>query len=108
MSTARKEQATLNAMEIELLPILRGLQLSIHLGIQHLVIGSDSLLVTTEFAKLGFSKAAIGNITKEAKELITLFNSCAIQYANRSYNAAAHALWISLRRLVYGGVHTQM
>ncbi|KAF5447276.1 hypothetical protein F2P56_032842 [Juglans regia] len=92
MSAAKKEQGGLNAVEIEGLAILHGLQFSNHLGIHNLVIESDSLLVVNEFARQGSSKAAIGNTIKQAKELMRRFSSCVVQYANRSFNAAAHSL----------------
>ncbi|KAG2711399.1 hypothetical protein I3760_04G074800 [Carya illinoinensis] len=96
----------MTAVEVEALAILRGLQFCIHLGIQNLVIESDSLLVVNEFNRQGSSQATFGNVVSEAKELMTCFSTYQVQHVIRSCNSAAHSLakfGLSVRILAYGG-----
>lgn len=80
MSVAKRELATMKILEVEGIAILRGLQFSMHLGIHHLIIESDSLLVINELQKTEDSNAIFGNIIKEVKRLMEQFHSCVCQH----------------------------
>ncbi|XP_042972974.1 uncharacterized protein LOC122304774 [Carya illinoinensis] len=92
MSAAKKEVSVMTAVEVEALAILRGLQFCILLGIQNLVIESDSLLVVKEFNMQGSSQATFGNVVRDAKELMTRFGTCQVQHVIRSCNSTTHSL----------------
>ncbi|KAF5442998.1 hypothetical protein F2P56_035595 [Juglans regia] len=69
LSVSMKEQAIMDPMDIELLTILRGLQLCIPLGLQVLYIESDSLLSVTAVTTSEVS-SMLGNIISNIKQLM--------------------------------------
>ncbi|KAF5454504.1 hypothetical protein F2P56_024162 [Juglans regia] len=92
MAAAIRERASLNVYELEGLAILRGLQLCLHLGIYHLSIESDSLLVVNEFDRNGQSMATMGNVISEVRKLMFCFQTCELTHVNRSCNIVTHTL----------------
>ncbi|XP_042964633.1 uncharacterized protein LOC122298853 [Carya illinoinensis] len=64
-ATRKKENDVSDPIEIELLVILRGVQLCIHRGINNLVIESDSLIMIQTIQDRGVSMSLIGNLVKD-------------------------------------------
>lgn len=64
MTASKKEQAVVDSFEIELLAILRGLQLSISLEFQEIHVESNSLLMVKEITDSVTSSSILGNIVK--------------------------------------------
>ncbi|XP_042962388.1 uncharacterized protein LOC122296651 [Carya illinoinensis] len=73
MAASKKEHEIRNATSIEMLAIFRGLQLTAHLGIQHLIIESDALNLVQELQKPEPSMALVGNVIKDTKEVMSHF-----------------------------------
>ncbi|XP_042972972.1 uncharacterized protein LOC122304773 [Carya illinoinensis] len=92
MAASKKEHEVRDATSIEMLAIFRGLQLTAHLGIQHLIIESDALTLVQELQKPKPSMALVGNVIRDTKELMSLFHMCEVRYTMRSCNEAAHKL----------------
>lgn len=55
MTASKREIEVNDHIEIEFLAILRGLQLSVHLGIKYLIVESDSLTLMKEFQLTTYS-----------------------------------------------------
>lgn len=72
-------------MEIELLVILRGLQLCFPLGLHDLMVESNSVAV-------GESMSLLGNLIKDVKDLMQKNPRCTIQHTGRVANEAAHRM----------------
>ncbi|KAF5475865.1 hypothetical protein F2P56_007627 [Juglans regia] len=92
MAVSKKEREVSDATGIKMLAIFRGLQLSVHLGIHHLVVESDALTLVEELQKSEPSMAFVGNVIKNTKELMHCFQSCEVRYVGRNCNEAAHKL----------------
>ncbi|XP_042950059.1 uncharacterized protein LOC122282170 [Carya illinoinensis] len=82
----------IDPMEVELLAILRGLQLCIRMGILELVIESDSLMLVEELNNTSESRLARGNLVHEVKKLIKRIPRYSVQHKGRMANEAAHNL----------------
>ncbi|XP_042965942.1 uncharacterized protein LOC122299620 [Carya illinoinensis] len=78
---------------IELVAILRGLQLCIQSGISKLVVESDcKLLVEILQQEPQQDASQLGNLTSEVKRLMSLFEICLCKHVSRVGNRAAHKL----------------
>ncbi|KAF5454765.1 hypothetical protein F2P56_024405 [Juglans regia] len=91
-STSKKENDVNDPIEIEMLAILRGLRFCFPLGISHLVIESDSLLMVNEVQSDSISRSLQGNMVQQIKQLMLRFPCCSIQHNSRLGNGAAHGL----------------
>ncbi|XP_042939414.1 uncharacterized protein LOC122274444 [Carya illinoinensis] len=91
-SASKKENGVTDPMEVELLAILRGLQLCILMGIPDLVIESDSLMLVEELNNSSESRSAWGNLVHEVKELIKRIPRYSVQHKGRMANEAAYNL----------------
>ncbi|XP_041009377.1 uncharacterized protein LOC121253432 [Juglans microcarpa x Juglans regia] len=91
-SASKKENDINDPIEIELLAILRGLQFCIPLGISHLVIESDSILMVNEVQSDSLSRSLHGNLVQQIKQVMLRFPSCSIQHNSHLGNGAAHGL----------------
>ncbi|XP_042974648.1 uncharacterized protein LOC122306281 [Carya illinoinensis] len=92
MSVSKREHEVNNAIRIKMLAILRGLQLSAHLGIHHLIVESDSLILVQELQESEPSMSMVGNVIKDTKKLKNCFQSCEVRHVGRICNEAAHRL----------------
>ncbi|XP_041009359.1 uncharacterized protein LOC121253410 [Juglans microcarpa x Juglans regia] len=90
MAASKKEPAIRDATSIERLAIFRGLQLTAHLGIKHLIIESDALTLVQELQKPEPSMTLVGNVIKDTKELMNCFQVCEVRFAMRTYNEVEH------------------
>ncbi|XP_042950144.1 uncharacterized protein LOC122282259 [Carya illinoinensis] len=78
---------------IELVAILRGLQLCIQSGISKLVVESDcKLLVEILQQEPQQDASQLGNLTSEVKRLMSHFEVCLCKHVSRVGNRAAHKL----------------
>lgn len=69
-----KELPVNDQIEIELVAILRGLQLCLHRSIPKLEVQTDSLLLVTGIQDLAlFSNSYLGNVLRDVKELMMHF-----------------------------------
>ncbi|XP_042958008.1 uncharacterized protein LOC122293496 [Carya illinoinensis] len=91
-AASKLEDALADPMEIELIAILRGIQLCIPLGIAELQIESDALLVIEELKKDGRSSTLWSSLIHEIKTLLSSFPAWSIQYRGRESNGVAHNL----------------
>ncbi|XP_042944784.1 uncharacterized protein LOC122278665 [Carya illinoinensis] len=91
-AASKPEDAIADPMEIELIAILRGIQLCIPLGIVELQIESDALLVIEELKKDGKSSTLWSSLIHEIKTLLSSFPAWSIQYRGRESNGVAHNL----------------
>ncbi|XP_042952128.1 uncharacterized protein LOC122289214 [Carya illinoinensis] len=82
MAVSKRESAVGDATSIEMLAILKGLQLTLHLGIQHLIIESDALTLVKEMHKTEPSMTLVGNVIRDTKELMSCFRVCDVRYTN--------------------------
>ncbi|KAF5463849.1 hypothetical protein F2P56_013977 [Juglans regia] len=85
-----KENGVNDPMEIELLAIFKGLQICIPMGIDELIIESDSLLIVNELIEACEPTSAWGNLVFEVKNMMKMFPSCSIQHKGWMANEAAH------------------
>ncbi|KAF5443149.1 hypothetical protein F2P56_035733 [Juglans regia] len=92
LAVSKKGHAVNDPPDVELLAMLRGLQLCIPLGIEELILESDSLLMITQLQEKEESWSLLGNIIKETKLLMARFYCCTIQHVGCKGNEAAHSL----------------
>ncbi|KAF5464524.1 hypothetical protein F2P56_014597 [Juglans regia] len=92
MVASKLEDEVEDVATIELLTLLRGLQLCIPLGLQKLSIESDCLLMVQELQVDQDSYSANGNLIKEAESLMQHFQEIDIKHVNRIGNEVAHRL----------------
>ncbi|KAF5444777.1 hypothetical protein F2P56_033882 [Juglans regia] len=92
LTASKKEKEVNDPAEVELLAMLRGLQLCPPLGIEELIMESDSLLMVTQVQAVEEYWSLLGNIVKEIKLLMKRFRRCTIQHVGRMGNVAAHKL----------------
>ncbi|KAG2717700.1 hypothetical protein I3760_03G188300 [Carya illinoinensis] len=92
LAASKKESMVNDPAEVELLAMLRGLQLVLPLGIEELIIESDSLVMVTQLQQEDESWSVLGNLIKETKMLMAWFKGCTIQHVGRLGNEAAHRL----------------
>ncbi|XP_035551132.1 uncharacterized protein LOC118349700 [Juglans regia] len=93
LTACKKEMTVNNLLEIELLAILRGLQLCLHKGIPKLEIETDSLIMANTIpSKEAYSRSMIGNMIKGIQDLMKLFHQCSIQHVGSISNAGAQKL----------------
>lgn len=62
------------------------------MGLQDLIIESNSLLLIQAIKGTRISKSLLGNIIKDIQELMRIFPKCQIQQVGRMGNSAAHSL----------------
>ncbi|XP_042950614.1 uncharacterized protein LOC122282698 [Carya illinoinensis] len=91
-AASKSEPAIADPMEIELLAMLRGLQLCVSLGITSLQVESDSLLTVQELEKEGYSTTLWGGLIQEVKSLLQRYPNWSIQHKGREANGVAHCL----------------
>ncbi|XP_042988759.1 uncharacterized protein LOC122316293 [Carya illinoinensis] len=77
---------------IELLAVLRGLQLCFPLEIPKLAIESDCLLLVWALQTEYETFSSNGNLLKETKALMSCFHEVCIDHGNRMGNGVAHTL----------------
>lgn len=86
------ESNVANSKSIEVLVILRNLQLCMHRGISNLIIENDYRLLVEEISSAETPNSTLGNILLDIKDLMSHFINCKIQYGNRTSNTADHKL----------------
>ncbi|CAI9756749.1 unnamed protein product [Fraxinus pennsylvanica] len=77
---------------IELLAIFRGLQLCVNMGIQNLLVESDSKLVVEALQIERMLNSSLGVLYQEVKHLATQFVNCKYSHIYRECNMVAHKL----------------
>ncbi|KAF5450596.1 hypothetical protein F2P56_030930 [Juglans regia] len=77
---------------IELMALLRGLQLCVHLGFSKIVVESDCMLMVQELKDDQDSFSTNVNLIKEAKSLLQHFQEVEIQHVHCMGNEVAHRL----------------
>ncbi|KAF5445095.1 hypothetical protein F2P56_034173 [Juglans regia] len=87
-----KESEVGDPAEIEMVAMLRGLQLCIPMGIEKLILESDSLLMVNQMNEDTKPWSLFGNIIKETRQFSTRFKSCIVQHVGRLGNTVAHNL----------------
>ncbi|KAF5447115.1 hypothetical protein F2P56_032687 [Juglans regia] len=91
LAASKKEYAVNDLAKVELLAMLRGLQLCLPVGIEELILESDSLMMATQLEEEEESWF-LGNIIMETKQLMAKFRCCTIQHVGQVGNEAAHNL----------------
>lgn len=81
-----------NLVVIEVLAIIRSLQLCMHHGFTNIIIESNCLLLVEEILAPAAPCSALDNIISDISNLMHYFISCSIQYTSRDRNRAAHCL----------------
>lgn len=92
LSTSKKENGVNDPMEVELLVILRVLQIYIPIGISELVIESNSLLMFKKLLAIGESMSVWGNLVYTMKNMMKMISRCSIQHKGHMANVATHTL----------------
>ncbi|KAF5478058.1 hypothetical protein F2P56_004648, partial [Juglans regia] len=92
LSACKKENDINDHLEIELIAILRGLQICLPLGIPQLVIESDSLLLVDEIQNDKAPRSLHGNLVTQIKQLMQRLQKCFIQHSGRLGNSVAHGM----------------
>ncbi|KAF5445709.1 hypothetical protein F2P56_034740 [Juglans regia] len=92
MSVSRKENEVQDSMEIELLAILRGMQLCFPMGIPELIVETDSLLSVQALQSQDELMSMQGNLISAIKELMKQMPMVSIQHVSRLANGAADGL----------------
>ncbi|XP_040990905.1 uncharacterized protein LOC121238126 [Juglans microcarpa x Juglans regia] len=91
LAASKKEYVVNDLAKLELLAMLSGLQLCLPLGIEELILESDSLMMATQLEDEEESWF-LGNIIMETKQLMARFRYCTIQHVGQVGNVAAHNL----------------
>ncbi|KAF5476857.1 hypothetical protein F2P56_003549 [Juglans regia] len=84
MAASKIENAVENPSTIELLALLRGLQLIVHLGFSKLDVESDCILQVQELNNKQDSLSADDSLIMEAKSLLKHFQEVEVQHVHRS------------------------
>lgn len=92
MATSLVDNFAMNLQSIEVVAILRSLQLCLRQGIHSLIIESDCSLLVGEILTLDTSNSALGNIILEIQNLMSSFITCTLQHVSWLCNFAAHKL----------------
>ncbi|XP_042944649.1 uncharacterized protein LOC122278535 [Carya illinoinensis] len=92
LAVCKKEPEFSDPMEVELLAILRGLQLCIPLGIGELIVETDSMLSVRALTAEGESMSPHGNLIYSILSLSKQLPKVTFQHAGRVHNAAADGL----------------
>ncbi|XP_041009382.1 uncharacterized protein LOC121253436 [Juglans microcarpa x Juglans regia] len=92
LSASGRESVVQDPIEIELLTILRGLQLCIPMGIPELIVESDSLLSVQAIQSMEDPKSMQGNVICAIKDLMKSLPKVLMQHANRLSNRVADGL----------------
>ncbi|KAF5472125.1 hypothetical protein F2P56_008865 [Juglans regia] len=92
MAISKKETKVSDPTGVEMLAIFRALQLSMHMGIHHLIIESDASTLVEELQKSAPPMALVGNVIKDTKELMHCFQSCEVRHVGRNCNEAEYKL----------------
>ncbi|XP_042944742.1 uncharacterized protein LOC122278629 [Carya illinoinensis] len=87
-----KEPEFSDPMEVELLAILRGLQLCIPLGINELIVETDSMLSVRALTTEGESMSPHGNLIYSILSLSRQLPKVIFQHVGREHNATADGL----------------
>ncbi|XP_042942894.1 uncharacterized protein LOC122277073 [Carya illinoinensis] len=77
---------------IELLAILRGMQMCIPLGIPKLMVESDCLMLVNELQSSQAPSSVNSNLVMEVKNLMSCFHEVLFEHVNRTCNGVAHVL----------------
>ncbi|CAI9757430.1 unnamed protein product [Fraxinus pennsylvanica] len=92
-SASKPERGSMDPMEVELLAMLRGLQICLPLSIQNLQVESDSMLVVQEVTKIQDESLSIWeNLIHEIRLLLNRFPNIDVRHESRLSNSAAHCL----------------
>ncbi|KAF5470679.1 hypothetical protein F2P56_011176 [Juglans regia] len=91
-AATKAEDAVDAPVTIELIAVLRGLQLCQPLGIPNLVVETDCLSLVQELQGTQESFSPNGNLIKDAKELMRHFPELQVQHVYRDGNRVAHNL----------------
>ncbi|XP_040990895.1 uncharacterized protein LOC121238111 [Juglans microcarpa x Juglans regia] len=92
MSVSKGEWEVEQPEVIEFMAALRGLQLISHMGITHLVLESDCLLVVKELNEASTDQSPQGYIIREIRLLLDNFIDVTVCHVNRLGNGVAHGL----------------
>ncbi|XP_041021186.1 uncharacterized protein LOC121262645 [Juglans microcarpa x Juglans regia] len=74
MAISKKEQEVSDPTGVEMLAIFRGLQLSVHLGIHHLIIESDALTLVWDVLVIGTGLVILACKLKKVKVALREWN----------------------------------
>ncbi|KAF5454638.1 hypothetical protein F2P56_024287 [Juglans regia] len=86
MAASKIENEVENPSTIELLALLRGLQLIVHLGFSKLLVESDCMFLVQELNNEQDSLSVDGNLIMEAKRLLKHFQEVEVQHVHRMGN----------------------
>ncbi|KAF5454868.1 hypothetical protein F2P56_024501 [Juglans regia] len=92
MAVSMRESEVNDLAKIELVAMLKGLQLCLTMDIKDLILESDSLLTVNQLNEDTNSWSFLGNIIKETKHLLTRFRSCIVRHIGCMRHLVAHRL----------------
>ncbi|XP_042954609.1 uncharacterized protein LOC122291024 [Carya illinoinensis] len=92
LAACHKEPEFSDPMEVELLAILRGLQICVPLGINDLIVETDSMLSVRALTTEGESMSPHGNLIYSILGLSKQLPKVIFQHVGREHNAAADGL----------------
>lgn len=92
LEASKVEHEKADSEPIELIAMLRALQLCMTWGIPHLMMESDCLLMLQELKKAETSISPVGNVQKEVQRFMMGFVKCEVRHIHRLGNEVAHRL----------------
>lgn len=92
LSVCMAEAGICEPNQIELLAILRGLQIYLGLGIRKSILESDCLQMINECLSRVTSYSKTGSMVVELRKIQTSFTNCILQHTYREHNEVAHFL----------------
>ncbi|XP_028125408.1 uncharacterized protein LOC114322333 [Camellia sinensis] len=87
-----KRASTMDVDCIEAFAALAAIQFALDLGLHHIIIEGDLLMIVRAFLSSLKSLASFGNFVEQAKSLLARFHSWDIQHVKREGNSVVHCL----------------
>ncbi|KAF5475513.1 hypothetical protein F2P56_007313 [Juglans regia] len=92
MAMSRLEEGILLVEDVEAIAALRALQFISHLGISHLILEGDSLIVVEAIQSTSIVEFSYSPTIREIKLLLSQFQSYDILHVGRQGNGIAHKM----------------
>ncbi|KAF5462687.1 hypothetical protein F2P56_018674 [Juglans regia] len=94
MAALKAESEVEEPEAVELIVVLRGLQLCVSMGISRIQVESDCLLVVEALEHNNMAGSLLGLLYQDIKSISSCFVECSFVYVPREGNRAAHGLAI--------------
>ena len=92
MAASKAESEVEELEAVELIAVLRGLQLCVSMGISRIQVESDCLLVVEALEHNNMAGSLLGLLYQDIKSISSCFVECSFVYVPRKGNRVAHTL----------------